>query len=143
MRIQIKILLLDDDWDTLEFMGEDLANAGFSNIEMFTDIKEYENSFTGKGQVAIIDHILGGIEVGYDVMDRIISNNKGMVRPEFIIVSGNHDPSVYSEYTRRGIHAYIDKNKRGIFKEKLIEATKGAVEKVSRMVEYFEKWEVM
>jgi FixJ family two-component response regulator len=139
--VDIITVAIDDDVDLLEQIKELFDRHCIKNYKGYESETDLDKDNVVP-LVAIIDHRLDAGILGYEVMDRIREKNREHKMPigcEFIIISGQHNAKLFSEYTKRGIHDYIEKKTGLEFETQLIDATKSAIEKVRHHISIYEQ----
>lgn len=136
------ILGLDDDQETLDLIAMFFNKAGIDNYKFFHNKHDFLKAFDETIHIAIIDHYLDGVSVGFDIMRRIFEineENNALLRCKVIIISGQQDPKMIAYYLNKGAFRYIDKNDLKFF-ERLTEFSKIAIEEVRSFFESVARW---
>lgn len=136
----VGILGVDDDEDTLMLMKEFFDEYGVRNYQLFTSKQELMANLNENVWIVIIDHFLGGVETGLDLLDEIREFDRRMKRivaTKVIAISGNEDPNMLIEYELRGA-MYLWKGMEGFWKI-LAHRVKTFQVKLSRRVRFNRK----
>lgn len=108
--LDIVTLILDNDHDTLEFVGKKLVTQPQLSYKLFHDENDFLEILSDNNiHVVVIDHFLnlGGARTGLDVVKIV----KGRNRENYVIgYTGMKQPKILIEYINSEIDSFVDKD---------------------------------
>lgn len=128
-RVNIALLGLDDNPDSILVVEECIKEIGVSNYKLFTDNNEFLDNINSV-HVIILDHMLPPVS-GLDVLKTI---RKKSPQSFVIVYTGYNDSDVKTEYINMGIEKWVDKNRKD-YLEQLKEFVKEGLLKASDRLE--------
>lgn len=126
------ILILDDNIDDLELIGHHFKKNGITNFKLFSDDRLFLNEVNEEVIIVIIDHQIGSLKTGLNVMKDVIDINP-VCYP--IVVSGNDDPHIIMEYLNSDAFRYVLKNDENYLNTILV-FVRQAEDRINKIVNY-------
>lgn len=130
-QLNIMILSLEDDKDTLELMEHEFRDNGFEleNCKFLTDpvaaIEEMKKTGDSPA-ICILDYSLPGGMTGLSVLKEVKAVNRDCM---FIGFTGMQNLRLLREWVNSGLHKWVDKNEPGYLAE-LTEYVREAIGKI-------------
>lgn len=126
------ILVLDDNIDDLELIGHHFRKNGIVDFKLFDNDKEFLKEINEEVIIVIIDHQIGSLKTGLNVMKDVIDINP-VCYP--IVVSGNDDPHIIMEYLNSDAFRYVLKNDDNYLNTILV-FVRQAEDRINKIVNY-------
>lgn len=126
------ILVLDDNIDDLELIGQHFKKNGIVDFKLFESDKEFLKEINEEVVVVIIDHQIGSLKTGLTVMKDVIEKNP-VCYP--IVVSGNDNPRIIMEYLNSDAFRYVLKNDFN-YLDTIVVFVNQAKDRINKIVNY-------
>ena len=125
-QLNIMLLTVEDDRETLDLLEEIFKENGFENCKFFTDPQEAISEINEGSSICILDYWLRAGLTGLKVLKEIKKKN-----PDCYVIgfTGNHDFKRMREWFNEGLNKLVDKDEAGYIDE-LIKYVKDAIEKI-------------
>jgi DNA-binding NtrC family response regulator len=131
-KLNIAVLILDDDKNDLEFIGNALRQNGIINYHLFTSDQDFMAKLTENMHILVLDHNLKG-PTGLDVMKMAMDRNPNVF---VIAISGVDNAQLVIDYYDNGCRGFILKS-RPDYLEKLVQYVKKGIRRFEMDMEFF------
>jgi two-component sensor histidine kinase/CheY-like chemotaxis protein len=120
-----RVLYIDDDHGLARLVGRTLERAGYAFVHASSGVEGLARLAGERFDVVALDHHMPG-ETGLDVLKRLMALP---APPPVVFVTGSEDSHVAVAALKGGAVDYVWKDVQGNFRELLVEAVGGALEK--------------